>query len=188
MLDSLVIPGKKEARLIIFILAVCFVGAFLLSYKLVINKNSTAKLATTKNDLNPINVSLTTKNKTVTNNSDFDVEIKIDSQETEVDAGDFIINFDKTVLAPQKIIKGSYFPSIPVTKINTDYVKVSGIATVKDNTIIVPTGEGTVATISFKALTPTNSAKISFDRNKTVIASMGKNVTGTLTDLAVKIK
>lgn len=199
MLDQIVTMGKKEARMIVLILVLCFVGAFILSYGYIkyVNqkKESGVKVnptpATTTAAIPSFaSLALSADKKIVEKGTTFSAEIKIDSDSTPVEAADFVVTFDPLFLQAKEIIEGKFFGVIPVATIEKDSVKISGMASLSGDTIVIPKGKGTVATIIFNALEASESTAVKIDPTKTIIASGGKNILDTkkITDFTVEIK
>jgi hypothetical protein len=118
----------------------------------------------------------------------FSATVRINSPTNGVEAADFLINFDPKYLKVATASSGKFFGSYPQKKIGRDYLKISGMASLRGSDFIIPKGEGTVVVITFKALSATDSTKIRFDREKTVVASKGKNILGDIKDLVISIE
>lgn len=136
----------------------------------------------------PASISLTSNSAEVETGATFSATIKINSPNQGVEAADFVVLFDPDYLKVATVSSGNFFGVYPVKKTETNSVKISGMANLIDNKIIIPKGEGTVGTITFEALAATESTKISFDKEKTIVASGGKNILGKITDLEISIK
>jgi len=200
MLDQVVTLSKKQARMIVLILILCFVAGFLLSYgyvKYVNQKKGSRNLAiqpttvpSTTVPSSLASLSLSGDRKIAEIGSTFSAEIQIDSESMQVEAADFVVRFDSRYLQPREIREGRFFGVLPVKTIEKDFVKISGMANLANDTIIVPKGKGTVASIIFEALEATESTAVKIDRTETVIASSGKNILDTkkITDLNIEIK
>lgn len=115
------------------------------------------------------------------------VKIILDSPSQKVAASDFVILFDPQYLQPTEIIQGSYFGNYPIKKIETSTIRISGVALLKKNTITAPIGSGIVATVVFRALSPTLSTTVAFDQKNTVVASDGKNILENHTNATLTI-
>jgi hypothetical protein len=85
---------------------------------------------------------------TVDTQGTFDVEILVDSGSDEISGTDAYVLYDASVLQPQSVEEGDHFPTVTNT-ISSDRVSISGVIT--DPTDF-RTGEGTLATITFEAL------------------------------------
>jgi hypothetical protein len=199
MFGDIVTIGKREARLIILILLICFVGAFALSYGYIkfLNKKNTppipAEPLPEKTEILPnatAALSLTTEQKSVSRGDTFSISLAIDTDENKVEAADFVINFDGSLLAAREIKQGSFFGVLPVKNIENSRIKISGMANLIGDTIVVPKGKGEVAAIVFEARRSADKTVISIDPSETIIASSGKNILDPtkITDLAVEIK
>jgi hypothetical protein len=197
MFDEVVTMGKKQARIIILILVLCFVGAFLLSYgyiKYASQKGAAISLSPTPQAVAPItssvSLALVADKNIIEKGTTFSAEIQIDSGNTQIEAADFVVSFDPAFLQPRKIQEGKFFGALPVMTLEKDFVKISGMASLVGDTIVVPKGKGTVATIVFETNQATESTAIKIDREKTIIASKGVNILDTkkITDLTVGIK
>ncbi len=138
----------------------------------------------------PAKVSLTAETKEIETGATFSVSINLNSPDVGVEAADFVINFDGEVLKVATISSGSFFGLYPVKKISSDSVQISGMATLVDDRLIIPKGEGLVGSIIFEAQTATESTKISFNREKTIVANGGKNILDirSIKDLNISIK
>lgn len=115
------------------------------------------------------------------------VSINLDSGTYGVGAADFVINFDPKVLKPTLVTQGNFFKVIANKNIQTDFVKISTIAEVTDNGVNFPSGRGKVATVQFDTLTEAAQTGITVDKQKTVIASDGKNILDKTADLTISV-
>lgn len=106
----------------------------------------------------------------------FDVIIKLNSPDIGVEAGDFILYFDPKYLKPQEIKTGNYFQKYPLKKIDKNFIKISASASFINNKIILPKGEGIIATVIFKAVEKSSNTLIYFDPDHTIVASNGQNI------------
>jgi hypothetical protein len=118
----------------------------------------------------------------------FSAILNIDSPNQGVEAADFVIRFDPSYLKVATVSAGNYFGLYPIKEISTDSAKISGIANLVNNRFLIPKGKGVADSIVFETLEATESTKISFDREKTIVASNGKNILGEIKDLSVKIE
>lgn len=198
MFDEVVTMGKKQARMIILVLVLCFVGAFLLSYGYIKyssqKKGNVALISPTPAASIPttsfVSLALSADRQIVETGATFSAQIQIDTGNMQVEAADFVVTFDPSFLQARKIQEGKFFGAMPITQIEKDYVKISGMASLAGDTIVVPKGKGTVATIIFETTQASESTAVKIDREKTIIASKGVNVLDTkkITDFAVGIK
>lgn len=136
----------------------------------------------------PASISLTSNSKEIETGATFSATIKISSPNQGVEAADFVVSFDPDYLKVATVSSGNFFGVYPVKKAETNSVKISGMANLIDNKIIIPKGEGTIGNITFEALAATESTKISFDKEKTIVANGGKNILGEISDLQISIK
>lgn len=136
----------------------------------------------------PAEVFLSTDKKEVMVNTTFSATINLNSHDTGVEAADFVLSYDRDYLKVATISSGNFFSLYPVKKIEDDSIQISGMANLLEDRIVVPRGEGLVGTIVFEALAATESTKISFDREKTIVANGGKNILGGIKDLIITIK
>lgn len=136
----------------------------------------------------PAEVSLTTNNKEIEAGATFSASINLKSPDIGVEAADFVLSFDPDYLKVATISSGNFFSLYPVKKISNDSLQISGMVNLVDDRIIIPKGEGLVGTIIFETLSATQSSKISFDREKTIVANGGKNILERITDLEIAIK
>lgn len=151
-----------------------------------IPKNMT-KTVTTPIPSLPAQLALLLDSKEVTRGSTFSAQIIINSPTTGVDAADFVLNYDPEILKATSITSGNFFKKYPQKKFDTGSVKVSGVALLDINVLTIPKGQGTVATITFQALQATDNTIISFDKEKTIVASDGKNILGNATNINLHI-
>ena len=117
----------------------------------------------------------------------FSAILNINSPNQGVEAADFVVSFDPDYLKVATISAGNYFGIYPVKQIEKDRVKISGIANLVNDKFIIPIGRGTIGSIVFETLDATTSTQISFDREKTIVASGGKNILDQITNLEVRI-
>lgn len=115
------------------------------------------------------------------------ISINLDSGTYGVGAADFVITFDPKVLKPRQITPGNYFKVIANKSIQSDFVKISAMAEVTDTNINFPSGKGKVATIQFDTLSQSAKTGITFDPQKTVVASDGKNILDKTQNLTISI-
>ena len=195
MFDEVVTMGKKQAQMIVLILVLCFVGAFLLSYgyiKYASQKGGVSLISPTPQAVAPItssvSLALVADKNIIEKGTTFSAEIQIDSGNTQIEAADFVVSFDPSFLQAKEIREGKFFGTLPVATIEKDYVKISGMATLSGDTIVIPKGKGTVATIIFNALEASESTAIKIDKTETIVASSGKNILGKTTDLMLTIR
>jgi len=176
--------GKKERLSIVAILVVAFILGLLGS---VVFKNlrSSSSLLPARQKLSgqvspppatPATLSLKTKDNKVENGQSFRVEIYLDSPDQGVEAADFVVTFDPMYLSVEDAVEGNYFKNYPINNTHDNFVKLSGVATLENNTVIVPKGDGIVGTITFTALKNTTNTSVKFDRVKTIVASAGTNI------------
>lgn len=117
----------------------------------------------------------------------FDVIIKLNSSDVGIEAGDFILYFDPQYLKPQEIKTGNYFQKYPVKKIDKNFIKISASASFINNKIILPKGEGIVATVIFKAVEKSSNTLIYFDPDHTIVASNGQNILNSYPSLTLSV-
>lgn len=119
----------------------------------------------------------------------FDITLKLNSGNLGVEAADFVVNFDSNYLIVASVSTGTFFKNYPINTTGDNFVKLSGVADFTEKSVIVPKGEGNVATITFETLQATESTKIAFDKVKTIIAASGQNIldNGKLEDLKISI-
>jgi len=179
--------GRKRKIIIGAVLAGCLVIGLLMPfiYRAFLSVKSGAKT-----NLKPVKLSLTPTKQTVKSGETFMTNIFLSSPDSGVEAADFVVKFDPNFLKATNIATGNFFREYPIKEISTDSIKVSGIATLVEDTFLIPKGEGIVATITFQTLKPAVKTVVSFDREKTIIASDGKNVLEkkNIGDLEITIK
>ncbi len=119
----------------------------------------------------------------------FDVNLNLNSGNLGVEAADFVVNFDPDYLKAISVSTGTFFKNYPINTTGDNFVKISGVADFTEKAVVVPKGEGTVATITFETLQATESTKIEIDKIKTIIASGGQNIldTSKLEDLMISV-
>lgn len=173
--------GKKEKVIIAFILLAAFVIGISGSYAY---KNITNPRLTT-NDQQLISptplpktslITLISANKSLSVADQIDVTLNLNSGNLGVEAADFVVNFDPYYLKVVSVTKGTFFKNYPINTTGDNFVKISGVADFTEKAVVVPKGEGTVATLTFEALDATESTKIEIDKIKTIIASGGQNI------------
>ena len=184
--------GQKQKIIIISIL----VGSFLVGIFLpaILNNLSNPKIKIPAPSPTPIpipaSLSLTSDKNSIKLGATFSATLNINSPNQGVEAADFIINFDPDFIKVATISSGNYFGIYPVKSVEKDKVKISGIANLVNDRFIIPMGSGTIGSIVFETLSATPSTQLSIDREKTIVASGGKNILdlGKITDLTVSIK
>ncbi len=179
--------GRKQKIIILAVLAGCLVIGLFLPF---IYKGFLSAKSGLKTNLKPVKLNLTATNKAVKSGETFITNIFLSSPDSGVEAADFIVKFDPNFLKVTEVATGNFFREYPIKETSTDFVKVSGIATLVEDTFLIPKGEGIVATITFQALKPAAKTAVSFDREKTIIASEGKNVLEkkNISDLEITVK
>lgn len=187
--------GKKEKIIIFIILGICFFAGLGISTELqkLSSENpkptkSVTSVTPSPSPFVPAKVSIKSNLDRIVKGATFSATVRINSPTNGVEAADFLVNFDPKYLKVATASSGKFFGYYPQKKIGKDYVKISGMATLTGDSFIVPKGEGTIASITFQALSATDSTKIRFDREKTVVASKGKNILGSIEDLLITIK
>ncbi|MCJ7740405.1 cohesin domain-containing protein [Candidatus Microgenomates bacterium] len=179
--------GRKQKIIILAVLGGCLVIGLLLPF---IYRTFLSAKSGIKTNLKPVKLSLTPTKQTVKSGETFMTNIFLSSPDNGVEAADFVVKFDPNVLKATNIATGNFFREYPIKETYTDSVKVSGIATLVEDTFLIPKGEGIVATITFQTLKPAVKTVVSFDREKTIIASDGKNVLEkkNISDLQITVK
>ncbi len=184
--------GQQQKIIIISIL----VGSFLVGILLppVLNNLSNPKIKLPPPSPTPIpipaSLSLTSDKSNIKLGATFSATLNINSPNQGVEAADFVVNFDPKILKVATVSGGNYFGLYPVKAIEKDKVKISGIANLVNDKFIIPIGRGTIGSIVFQSLVATPSTQISFDREKTIVASKGENILdlNNILDLKVSIK
>ncbi|MBI2616504.1 hypothetical protein HYW55_00005 [Candidatus Gottesmanbacteria bacterium] len=103
------------------------------------------------------------------------ITLSLDSKNTGIEAADFVVTFDPSFLSFQTLEKGSFFQTYPRTEIGENRLYISAIATLKDDTVILPKGKGDVATILFVA-NKSGVTDITIDQKETTVAVSGRNI------------
>jgi len=184
--------GKREKIGVIALILLSFAIGIGISFVISSPRNPSTPLGVTQQPISPTplpkvaEVSLTADKKTITKGSKFDVDVIL-STPKETEASDFVIQFDPKYLKAEKITEGIFFKILPIEKIATSSVAISGLATIEGNKLMIPKGTGKVATISFSAVSATTSTEIRFDPLNTVVAAGGENIIKTLTGINIKI-
>lgn len=78
----------------------------------------------------------------------FDVEIQVDPGSEEITSVDAYVLYDSAVLQVEEVNEGSYFPTV-LNDLQTGRAYIAGLV---DNPSDFKTGEGTIATITFRGL------------------------------------
>src|SRR3989338_3536993 len=115
------------------------------------------------------------------------ISINLYSGTYGIGAADFIIDFDPKVLKPTLITIGNYFKVIANQSIQSNFVKISSLAEVTETDINFPSGKGLVATIQFDILSQSTQSAITIDKEKTIIASNGKNILDKTEDVTISV-
>ncbi len=105
-------------------------------------------------------------------NATFDVKIDVDTKGEDTTSADAVITFDNNLLSVDDVSYGSFYPTVLHSEQN-DKLYISGMV---DDPGKVVNGKGTMATITFKALT-SGTATVSFDctDGKTDDSNVSKN-------------
>lgn len=182
--------GKRQKTIIVIVLLASFLFGILLPTGL--NKLSTYQAPKPTPSPTPIPlpavISLSSDKTEVILGATFSATININSPNQGVEAADFVVNFDPKYLKVATISARNYFGLYPVKTAEKDRVKISGIANLVNDKFIIPVGRGTIGSIVFNTLSATSSTQISFDREKTIVASGGKNILDKVTNLEITIK
>ncbi|MBI4226047.1 hypothetical protein HY612_02940 [Candidatus Roizmanbacteria bacterium] len=88
----------------------------------------------------------------------FEIQVIVDGGSDQISSTDAYIIYDASLLEAQAITPGNFFPTV-VNNITSGKVYIAGLV---DNPATYKTGSGTVATITFKALSQ-GSGTLSFD-------------------------
>ena len=187
--------GKIGLRQKIFIIAI-LLGSLIIgiSVPFLINnlsyKRPTAALPSPTPIPIPASLSITSGNNSITLGATFSATLNINSPNQGVEAADFVVNFDPKFLKVATVSGGNYFGLYPLNSADLDKVKISGIANLVNKKFIIPIGRGIAGNITFKAISATTSTQITFDREKTIVASKGENILdqNKITDLTISIK
>lgn len=182
--------GKKEKSFIIAILIASFtIGLGIsTSYQKFITKPAITPTPVPSPILIPASLTLISDKKEVKVGATFSATLSINSSNQGVEAADFFIRFDPDYLKATNLTPGTFFKVYPQKVIEKDYLKISGVASLTDQTILISRGKGTIASITFETLAATESSPIVIDKAKTIVASGGKNILGKTNDLKISIK
>ena len=107
---------------------------------------------------------------------EFTVSLLIDSEDSEVAAADFVVDFDPKRLKVISVSTGNFFINYPVNATGKNFVKISGVASFDGETLTLPKGKGTIGNITFQALESAGKTDVSFNKSKTIVATAGKNI------------
>lgn len=189
--------GSVKALFAVLVIA-CFLLGFAVSVLVLQVKRATLPIksanqnATTDDNTTPVpafaRLTLNTAKLTLKTGEKFDVSIRLSSPERGVEAGDFIVYFDPRFVRANTIVPGKYFQNLPVQKIESNHIKISAIASLENNKVTIPKGEGIVATLKFTAIAPMNGTLIYFDPDKTVIGSEGRNILEGVNTISLTIQ
>lgn len=155
----------------IFILVLCFIIGILAAsiYRLKFaNKNSEIK--------KEAKLDLLSENTKVNSGEEMKVTLVLDSGRTEVAAADFFVTYNPEYLKVTSVSTGKFFANYPINITGADFVKVSGVATFDGKSVVLPKGKETVAEIVFLAQNNKGKTEITFNREKTVVATNGINI------------
>lgn len=191
LLDFRKLP-KKNQNLILIVLIICFaIGIaspnIIKTISKVGNNKTASKLSPAPIPI-PADLSLNTAKNEIKKGDAFEVEISINSPNQGVEAADFVVKFDPGFLSVATVSAGNFFGAYPINQFESGSVKLSGVATLKNATLNIPKGRGTVGTIFFTAEKSTLSTNIYFDKFKTIVANNGENITGSMKNLEISIK
>lgn len=101
------------------------------------------------------------------------VQINIDAGAEQVNGADVYINYDSSSLSVESISAGSFFPTV------TNDKSIIYIAGLVDDPATSKTGNGVLATITFKGLKD-GTANLNFDCNNSKIVKNDANATNIL--------
>lgn len=180
--------GLKEKFVICIILTVCFgIGFMGASYIGKANPRTNTLPSITPSP-KPAELRLTTSNLHTKVGEPFDIQLNLSSYDVGVEAADFIIRYDPTYIQINDISLGNYFQNYPIKRIASNYIKISAVASFIANKIVIPKGEGTIATIHATPSQSTEKTTIFIDHDKTVVASAGRNILGLTNLLTISIQ
>ena len=180
---------KKEKVVIISIL----VGAFFLGLSGAIQifklaRSNPAESLLPKQPASKAVVSLSSQSKVVNQGDNFTVTVTVDTGATNVEAADFVVNYDQKYLQAVSVNPGDFFKVYPKKEASGGKVWITGIAQFENNTFTIPKGKGSVGQITFQAVRKTNNTALKIDKQKTIVASKGKNILGNTQNLVLKIQ
>ena len=164
--------GKKEKGIIFALLITLFAGSILGS-RFYFSRFTPPKSVSVPI---PASLALTADKKVIKKGENVTLTLKINSPNQGVEAADFVVTFDPTYLKVATLSAGNYFKTYPVRQTEKDFVRFAGVASLSDNKLLIPKGEGTIGTILFQTIAATSSTEVKFDREKTIIATGGKNI------------
>lgn len=95
---------------------------------------------------------------TVSSDQTFQVQVMIDTGSEQVTSTDAYVIYDSTLFEAQSVTEGTFFPVVTYD-ITSGKIYIAGIV---EDTAVTKTGEGTIATIVFKALKD-GTGTLSFD-------------------------
>lgn len=162
---------KKLSRTRQFLIGSILMGALLIG----IGIPAIAKQASQKRDQRLAAVSLKTEQNSLKVGEKTTATISIDSSKVGVEAAEFIIAFDPAVLEISDLSEGNFFKTYIKKEIGAGRVDIAAIATIGEKSILVPQGQGTVATFTITGKKKQKTT-LSIDKGKTVVATDGKNI------------
>jgi hypothetical protein len=120
--------------------------------------------------------------------SSFQVSVIINSGDQDVHAADIYVSYDPEILTVDSVEEGTFFGTFIRRTGEEGMINFSGTVELVDEGILIPSGKGLVATITFTPAKSTQSTDIQIDA-KTVIASGGTNIldTNSLAPLTLSI-
>lgn len=168
---SIVDIMRLNARTIVILIIFFFVGL-----GITIGFRNFQRSKTTNNVPENAALTLASDKPQVQKGEEFTVTITLDSQDTEVAAADFVVDFDPKKLKVVSIATGSFFTNYPVNTTGENFVKLSGVASFDGEVLTLPKGKDVVGHITFQALENTGKTEVKFNSSKTIVATAGKNI------------
>ncbi|OGG02166.1 hypothetical protein A2W14_06575 [Candidatus Gottesmanbacteria bacterium RBG_16_37_8] len=157
----------------VFLVAVFFILGLVVSFAY--QKYQKSKTATTPLAPNAI-LSLVSDKEKVSPGEEFTVTMSLDSDDSEVAAADFVVQYNPKYLKVVSVATGKFFNNYPINITGSDHVRISGVASFDGNTLVLPKGSETVGYITFSALGNKGRAVINIDKIKTVVATSGQDI------------
>lgn len=152
-----------------FVVGIIIIIALLFKAFSSVNFSSSPKLSEN------VVLSLETEKSLLKVKDEFILTINLDSQNSEVAAADFVLNYDPQFLKVKALERGGFFSNYPVKKIEKNNFKISGVAAYDGESLILPKGNNSIAIATFQALKKGKTI-INFDSKKTIVATDGQNI------------
>lgn len=170
--------GRKEKIIILVLLLLAFIVGFIAAFVYLKPKIASQNQPPGNTQITQPRASLALSTPTVnlTTGTEFDVAINVSSLDKGIDAADIFIYYDSRFLTYVSLAHGNYFQNYLSERIDNSSIKFSAAASLNKNSIKIPKGNGTIATIKFRPIGTTDTTLIYFDPDRTILASNGENI------------